>query len=281
MANYRSGNLRSPGAVPTNTEGGVLDFFDPRVIPSLDRNWFPPRYFTGCDVQFVFGRRDPADAEGVVDIYPYLEDDILDFQFTAGQPKRPIYSYASFRFDRVAKGQILIEGQFAIPFTKKFRMFEAMMLAKQDQLSGLGSSFPANTNTAKQSSINVWESLSVEDKIKAIERGDLRNTAMIEAMTAGITSAEDLGKALSDLPDDHMRTDRWGISDDGLEIVIYYGGADPTAQESFAYLAKNKFKRDEKVLALHKVHISHNTQVIRPKGAPVLEQYSFIAWDYS
>lgn len=45
-----------------------------------------------------------------------LVDDIASIQFQVSQSKRPIYGYASQYFHTVAAGQVLVEGNFAIPF---------------------------------------------------------------------------------------------------------------------------------------------------------------------
>ena len=45
-----------------------------------------------------------------------LVDDVASIQFQVSQSKRPIYGYASQYFHTVAAGQVLVEGNFAIPF---------------------------------------------------------------------------------------------------------------------------------------------------------------------
>ena len=45
-----------------------------------------------------------------------LVDDIMSIQFNVAQSKRPIHGYASQYYHTLADGQVLVQGQFAIPF---------------------------------------------------------------------------------------------------------------------------------------------------------------------
>ena len=79
--------------------------------------------------------------------------------------------------------------------------------------------------------------------------------------------------------------DQFGTGPNGLEILVYYGNAETHAQRAFDALTEiglsAKADPASKVLTLHQVHLNQNTQVVRPKGAPVLEQYSFVARNVS
>jgi len=263
-----------------------LEYFAPQTLPMMDRNWYPPEFFTGCDVKFVIARRDTVDSNptGVVDLSGYLEDDIMDFQFSAMQPKRPLYSYASYRWHRLILGQLIIQGQFAIPFTKKFKVFEALQQAAADGRRSnfhsdmLNGSLAQNAERLKKN----WEGLTLDEKIQVIKEGDLSGNLADMLTPIGFDLARDVTSTLGSRR--WGVRDRFGVGSDGLEIIVHYSGADPRAINAFEAIknraAETIDEARDRVLALHRVHLHSATQVIRPKGSPVLEQYSFVAWDF-
>lgn len=98
-------------------------------IPSSLRN---VRYFSWYDVDLYFG-----------DIYI---DELTEINFTVAQSTTPIYGYNSFVFDTVAQGMRVIQGEFAVNFTKANYLYEVLNTLANVQGSRLGVE-PASTNT--------------------------------------------------------------------------------------------------------------------------------------
>ena len=64
-----------------------------------------PEYFCGADVKFVIGHE---------------EIDIISLEYTLNNNKSPIFGYESETFDAVAKGTILVQGNFVIPYLDSY-----------------------------------------------------------------------------------------------------------------------------------------------------------------
>ena len=64
--------------------------------------YFPEDYFSGSDVTVYFG-----------DVWA---DDIVSLSFTLEEKVLPIYGYASYTYDEVARGNRLVSGQFTVAF---------------------------------------------------------------------------------------------------------------------------------------------------------------------
>ena len=62
-----------------------------------------------------------------------LIDDISSIQFTVSQSKRPIYGYASQYFHTLADGQIIVEGQFSIPFKEADYILASLQRYQENQ----------------------------------------------------------------------------------------------------------------------------------------------------
>lgn len=71
---------------------------------TVEHQWFPPEYFTGSDVTIYMG-----------DIFL---SEVSMLSFTLEEKVLPIYGYASYTADEVARGSRIVTGQFAIPFTE-------------------------------------------------------------------------------------------------------------------------------------------------------------------
>ena len=64
--------------------------------------YFPEEYFTGSDITIYFGDT--------------WVDEITGLSFALHEPVKPLYGYASYSWDAVARGSRLVEGQFRIAF---------------------------------------------------------------------------------------------------------------------------------------------------------------------
>lgn len=70
----------------------------------VEHQWFPPEYFSSADVSIYMG-----------DVFL---SEVSMLSFTLEEKLFPIYSYASYTYDEMARGNRIVSGQLAIPFTE-------------------------------------------------------------------------------------------------------------------------------------------------------------------
>jgi len=121
-----AGILNNPGAGRETDNSDGVDVYDslwhgvfldrepmkrqPRGIDKLisrhrvEYQLFPEEYFSGSDITIYMG-----------DIWVA---DISRISFSLQEAVRPIYGYASYTWDEVARGSRMVQGQFVIPFKK-------------------------------------------------------------------------------------------------------------------------------------------------------------------
>lgn len=220
-------------------------------------------YYSGAQITIWFG-----------DIWV---DDITSIAWDYRQEKRPIYGYNSQYFDAVAKGQIIIQGQFRINFREKgylsYIMRQLPQLQKeikqyqdQDAYARVWSALrPVISQHLKNGTFgpttyqqiaelpqreDFWEITSAYEK--AIW-GEMPEEEALKLKTPDQTQAE--------------------LMPDGFNVLITYG--DPQAQEptSINDLMASTSK------SLIGVHLLGSSQVIEINGEPVQESYTFMARD--
>ena len=69
-------------------------------------------YFSGAQANIYLG--------------PVLLDEVTSLQWSVHQAKIPIYGYASQFFDEMARGTILVQGQFTINFIQPNYLFAVL-----------------------------------------------------------------------------------------------------------------------------------------------------------
>ena len=213
-----------------------------------------------------------------------LVDDINSIQWTRVQNKKPIYGYASQQFDAVAKGTILIQGDFSINFRQ--RGYLSVIL---DEIKYLYKRYTGNLK---------------DDEIANADEGRWKEVRKMIGLhlrngTFGPTTSEDI-RNIGDSPD-FMQLAKvyedviWGdeaggmypekeavfpadvnqsnVIPDGFNILVTYGNV----SNSEARTIRDQLQSTTK--ALNGVHLIGESQVIQVGGQPVLEQYSFIAKD--
>lgn len=208
-------------------------------------------------------------------------DDINSIQWSRAQSKRPIYGYASQQFDAVAKGTVIIQGNFTINFRQS-----GYLQAVFDNIKYLYEYFRPDDPEAKAPyNSESW------DVVRGLIGVHLKNG------TFGPQSAEEI-IALGNTPDFVERAKIyenviWGspelvgkddrimknaadvaqsnIIPDGFNILITYGNL----LGNDAQTINDQIRSTSKSLV--NVHMIGESQVIQVGGQPVMEQYDFIA----
>jgi hypothetical protein len=212
-----------------------------------------------------------------------LIDDINAIQWNRSQSKRPIYGYASQQFDAVAKGTVIIQGNFTINFRQRGYL-SAVMLRIKD----LYKKFSEDGNTTEEKA--KWDSSRwpvVRDLIGMHLRNGTFGPQTVEEITALGESPDffELAKFYEELiwgegalygdegketksPVDVYQQD---LLSDGFNILITYGNTSGSEARTLQDQLQSTTK------TLNGVHLIGESQVIQVGGQPVLEQYDFIA----
>lgn len=211
-----------------------------------------------------------------------LVDDINSIQWTRTQNKKPIYGYASQLFDAVAKGTVLIQGDFTINFRQQgylsVIMNEIKFLYKR-YTGNLQDDEVANADQGRWKEVRRLIGLHLKngtfgpttsEEIRDI--GDSPDFMQLAKVYEGVIWGDEVSgmyPAKEDVfPADVSQSD---IIPDGFNILITYGNV----SNSEARTIKDQLQSTTK--SLNGVHLIGESQVIQVGGQPVLEQYSFIA----
>ncbi len=219
-----------------------------------------------------------------------LIDDIAAIQWNRTQNKRPIYGYASQQFDAVAKGTVLIQGNFTINFRQRgylsaimdsikylYRtlspgtdaedkhIFQSQTWPQLRRIIGLHLKNDTFGPTTVQEMKNLGESENFLEEVKLYE--DLiwgeevppdRATAVNNEFQKRV-NAPDVQQSIN-MPD-------------GFNILITYGNLSSTEARTLRDQLQSTSK------SLTGVHLIGESQALQVGGQPVMEQYDFMARD--
>ena len=220
-------------------------------------------YYSGSQISIWFG-----------DIWV---EDVNHITFSYNQEKRPIYGYASQYFDAVAKGQVLIQGNFIINFREK------------GYLSYIIANLP-KLETTLRSTLTGQDISERLKSVRGIVSTHLRNgTFGPQTFTEleGLAQSEDFWEEVEiyeqviwgdddpnkDVPKfiatpDVLQHDQFP---NGFNILITYGNISASESNNINDMTTSTTK------SLNGVHLLGSSQVIRATGEPVQEAYSFLA----
>lgn len=235
---------------------------------STEYQRFSNEYFAGSDIRIYFGDT--------------WVDEITSLQFTLQEQVTPIYGYASYTWDKVARGTRYIQGNFSINFKESYYLHYV--------LNSLSSKMKAASKDAPVFSAQSWkEGTSVEHLVETADspafeaiadefekslwgEGDNKSLNSVVSKRKGNTffSPEHRGKNEEDgtaTYDDV--TSQKQLAEQGFNILIGYGPMNEKDGRKAAGTAHT----------LMGVQITGVSQVIGGDGQPVQEMYSFIARD--
>lgn len=213
---------------------------------STEYQRFKSEYFSGADVRIYFG-----------DIWL---DEITNLQFTLQEQVSPIFGYASYTWDRVARGTRHIQGSFVINFKESYYLHSALNSLRSEL---------KDPSTA----IDLWEE---------------------KQWTKGISTDHLMGEKFEEVADEFEKS-LWGegqkaasarnrvnkssyfssehndaeLDQNGFNILISYGPRTENGGGGVSTTAHS----------LIGVQLTGCGQIIGGDGQPIQEQYSFIAKD--
>lgn len=209
-------------------------------------------------------------------------DDINTIQWARTQSKKPIYGYASQQFDAVAKGTVLIQGNFGINFRQ--RGYLSVVL---NEIKYLYKRYTGNQEDDEMLNADKdrWKEVrrliglhlrkgtfgpTTSDEIKSI--GDSPDFMQLAKVYEDVIWGDEVSGMYpakeNILPADVSQSE---IIPDGFNILITYGNL----SGSEARTIKDQLQSTTKSLV--GVHLMGESQVIQVGGQPVQEQYDFIA----
>ncbi len=208
---------------------------------------YPVKYYSGSDARISFG--------GV----PI--SDIVSIQYTLQEPIVPIYGYASYTYDCVARGARLVTGSFRINFVENFHIAEVMNTLQGRNIY--------NTSPV----ISIDEDTSKEDIMAWIEGQDLTNVQE----TANKMSSKIWGKTedkINNYRDTFfVKNSNKDLTKYGFDVIINYG------EELRQFTNFDGDNLPATVQVINGVHLTSVAQIIQPTGECIFEEYGFIAKD--
>lgn len=210
---------------------------------------FKSEYFSGADVRIYFG-----------DIWL---DEVTNLQFSMQEQVSPIFGYASYTWDKVARGTRYIQGSFTINFKESYYLHSVLNGLRSKLESKPGEAYRPPVHEAQwRNDITVEHLLgtskfdAVADEFEKSLWGKGKLTAETRARSqrsSYFTSAQ----ATDDL------------NETGFNILISYGPLNEAGGT----------RVDQTIHSLVGVQLTGCAQIIGGDGQPIQEQYSFIAKD--
>jgi hypothetical protein len=232
---------------------------------STEYRRFSSEYFSGADIRIYFG-----------DIWV---DEITSLQFTLQEQVAPIFGYASYTWDKVARGNRYIQGSFSINFKESYYLQQVLNSLTSEMKAGSSSGFSKET----------WKKgLDIEALMKQVDNKNFDDIAdEFEKSLWGDTKNADIKSDTKNRPQNSYfypefktGTDESGAStyskdsqkqlmDHGFNILISYGPMNEVGG----------MNAPESAHSLVGVQLTGVSQIIGGDGNPVQEQYTFIARD--
>lgn len=168
----------------------------------------------------------------------------ITIEFTENVSKSPLYGYASTHFDAVAKGNVIVQGQFSIAYTGE--NYLPAILDRYRRGEGVADSVPfLLQDPIERAKKLFWNLENVDEPVN----------------TRPLTYGYSGGKT--------------GMVGDGFNIRVFYGSQN-FLLDSFEGSAGN-LKFSGPVQTITNVHLTSRSFIIQPTGDPIGESYTFFA----
>jgi hypothetical protein len=227
--------------------------------PGAEYQRFKEEYYSGQDVRIYLG-----------DIWV---DEIVDLRFQLMENTAPIFGYASYTWDAVAKGNRQIQGTFRINFKESYYLHSIL-----NQLDYKMSKSKDTTMGGKQVSlqnITADHLLSTIESVYSEAEFDKLATQFEQSLWS--QSAPQMQSRTNSRGDQSFfapEDSKANLAKNGFSILLTYG---PYTQTYSPGNANEKVATTARSIV--GVHLTGVSQVIDGSGQPVYEDYSFIARD--
>ena len=238
-----------PGYIPRGQKAAT-----PMPNTSTNYRHYSTNYYSGSDIRIYFG-----------DVWV---DEITSIEFSLQEQVAPIYGYASFTWDRVARGNRFIQGSFSINF-KEVAYLQMIM-------NSLSSEVEKNPSSGYFEKSEYDKNLSIE-ALLAQNNQDFHEIANdYEQSFWGEGSKTETMQKREKTSFFYPNSGETGdlsqnqLHEHGFNIVIAYGGVCMDGRMNDSH---------ETVQTLMGVQLTSVSQHIGPDGQPIQEMYNFIARD--
>lgn len=236
--------------------------YSPNATTEYQR--FKEEYFTGADVRIYFG-----------DIWV---DEITSLQFTLQEQVAPIYGYASYTWDKVARGTRVIQGSFTINYKESYYL-HSILNTLSTKMSESKKDNPMFNEKEWKKGLTIehlLEDSNYENTADELEKSlwGASKDAGLNKLTASKDKEtyfypENKNASVSDDSNNNMATSQKQLAEHGFNILIGYGPQNEV----------DGMKYNESTHSLVGVQLTGVSQVIGGDGQAVQEQYTFIAKD--
>lgn len=214
-------------------------------------------YYSGTDIRIYLG--------------DYWVDEIVELEFGLQEQLAPIFGYASYTADRVARGSRYVQGQFSINF-KEAGYLQTILNSLSSKQSGGSPNMFNLSNFNGSEKVPAQKNLSVEQVIENFQSLADGYEDAIWGKKSDQAAYVQSRKTDSFFYGTHQNAANQSLKDYGFNIFITYGNAyDPSR-------GSNSFKTAQSIIGVQLTGVSTR---IDPSGNPVLEVYSFLAKDIS
>lgn len=236
---------------------------------------FSKEYFSGARVQIYFGDT-------------FIEE-ATSLQYTLTENIAPIYGFASYTWDRVARGTRMVQGSFTINFTEAGYLQTVL-----DRLSNKMNSAKGRSTGIKQEDIGSktvvrgnLEGMTLEQLLTA-EKKDFEDimTEYENSIWGGATLQEDLRNRQHDTFFYPQNTNMPNTSyysemrQNGFNILVDFGkNMDLGRIKCFEALGSKEMNDIQTRQSIMNVQLTSVGKSIAADGQAVQEQYSFLAKD--
>lgn len=230
----------------------------PMPVNSINYRHYSANYYSGSDIRIYFGDT--------------WIDEITNIDFTLQEQVAPIFGYASFTWDRVARGSRYVSGTFSINFKETAYL--------QTIMNSLRSDIEKDSVTGYFSKADWDKNLTVEQLIEQNKQdfhelaNDLETSFWGEEGATQVSRVQKQEKTTFFYPNLRSESvaglDQAELAKNGFNIVIAYGGD---------YMSGRAVDSHETVQVLMGVQLTGVSQQIGQNGQPIQETYQFIAKD--
>lgn len=228
--------------------------------PGAEYQRFKEEYFSGQDVRIYLG-----------DIWV---DEIVDLRFQLVENTAPIFGYASYTWDAIAKGNRQVQGSFRVNFKESYYIHSILNQLELEQSRATEGTI--NEKKVSLQGITADHLLSTIESVYSETEFDKLATQFEQSLWGRATNdtmqskTNARGKQSFFTPESGKKN----VAKNGFTILLTYG---PYTQTYSAGQVNESVATT--VRSITGVHITGVSQVIDGSGETVYEDYSFIARD--
>lgn len=213
----------------------------------VDYSVFPRDYYSGSNAYIFFNNK--------------MIDQLVALQFGLTENVVPIFGYASYTFDALARGSRIVTGSFRINFVENAYLYTVMDVISKEAF---------NTATLQSS---IQYNLTADNIAHAVQHGTLSKLKEQINKNENLIWGTDTSGTI-----DKYRTPYFtnntsdAIRKNGFDIVISYGNKQFHSGDIVNELPST-------VTIINGVHLTGVSQAIQANGETIYEDYTFIAKD--